>query len=112
MSSRGQRPRSLDAISNLLPLTRREASCGKPPRMAQNDSSSSRGPAWLAIVWPLLTGLAVGFLVGREVGNRGSGGSGESAAVTGKAPAGTKMPAKVYKSENEFPEGWTKSADL
>jgi hypothetical protein len=80
--------------------------------MVQNDSSSSRGPAWLAIVWPLLTGLAVGFLVGREVGNRGSGGSGESAAVTGKAPAGTKMPAKVYKSENEFPEGWTKSADL
>ena len=82
--------------------------------MAQNDSSpTSRGPNWVATVWPLLTGLAVGFLVGREVGsNHGSGGSGESAAVTGKAPAGTKMPAKVYKSENEFPEGWMKSADL
>src|SRR4029078_2745919 len=24
----------------------------------------------------------------------------------------TKMPAKIYKSESEFPEGWTKSADL
>jgi len=79
--------------------------------MAQNDSSPSRGPAWLGTVWPLLTGLAIGFLVGREVGNN-HGGGGESAAVTGKAPAGTKMPAKIYKSENEFPEGWTKSTDL
>src|SRR6185295_5241594 len=81
--------------------------------MAQNDSSSSRGPAWIATVWPLLTGLAIGFLVGREVGNhRGSEGGETAAAVGSKAPAGTKMPAKVYKSESEFPEGWTKSADL
>jgi protein-disulfide isomerase len=79
--------------------------------MAQNESS--RGPAWVAVLWPLLTGLAIGFLVGREVGNnRGSGGGGETAAVTGKAPVGTKMPAKIYKSESEFPEGWMKSADL
>jgi len=79
--------------------------------MAQNESS--RGPAWIAAVWPLLTGLAIGFLVGKEVGSRGGGGGGETAAVAGsKAPAGTKMPAKVFKSESEFPEGWTKSADL
>ena len=63
-------------------------------------------------MWPLLTGLAIGFLVGREVGTtRGSGG--ESAAVVGsKAGAGTKMPAKIYKAESEFPADWTKSADL
>jgi protein-disulfide isomerase len=68
----------------------------------------------MATVWPLLTGLAIGFLVGREVGNhRGTEGGGETAAaVAGKAAAGTKMPAKVYKSESEFPAGWTKSADL
>ena len=79
--------------------------------MAQNDSSS-RSPAWIATVWPLLTGLAIGFLVGREVGNN-RGGGGETADVAGsKAPAAAKMPAKVYKSETEFPEGWTKSADL
>ena len=79
--------------------------------MAQNESS--RGPTWIATVWPLLTGLAIGFLVGREVGTtRGSGG-GESAAVVGsKAGAGTKMPAKIYKAESEFPADWTKSADL
>jgi hypothetical protein len=69
--------------------------------MAQNDSGSSRGPAWIAVIWPLLTGLAIGFLVGKEVGNRqgGGGGGGETAAAVGsKAPAGTKMPAKIYKS--------------
>ena len=92
-------------------MTRGGANRGKPPRMAQNDSSS-RGPAWIATVWPLLTGLAIGFLVGREVGNH-HGGGGETAEVAGsKAPAGTKMPAKVYKSESEFPADWTKSADL
>jgi protein-disulfide isomerase len=82
--------------------------------MAQNDSSSSRGPAWVATIWPLLTGLAIGFLVGKEVGSRKGGGEGEetAAAVGSKAPAGTKMPAKVYKSESEFPADWTKSADL
>src|SRR5215813_3338522 len=85
---------------------------GKPPRMAQNDSSSSRSPAWIAAIWPLLTGLAVGFLVGREFPNRHGADGGETAVAAGKAPAGTKMPAKVYKSESEFPEGWTKSADL
>jgi protein-disulfide isomerase len=80
--------------------------------MAQNESSS-RGPAWVATIWPLLTGLAIGFLVGKEVGSRRGEGGGETAAVADtKAPAGTKMPAKVYKSETEFPEGWTKSADL
>src|SRR4051812_37421566 len=80
--------------------------------MAQNESSS-RGPGWIATVWPLLTGLAIGFLVGREVGNHRGGEGGETAAAVGsKAPAGTKMPAKVFKSESEFPEGWTKSADL
>ncbi|HEY7371916.1 MAG TPA: thioredoxin domain-containing protein [Polyangia bacterium] len=80
--------------------------------MAQNDASS-RGPAWIATLWPLLTGLAIGFLVGKEVGSRHGGETGETAAVAdSKAPAGTKMPAKVYKAESEFPQGWTKSADL
>jgi protein-disulfide isomerase len=79
--------------------------------MAQNESS--RGPAWIAVIWPLLTGLAIGFLVGKEVGaRRGGGEGGETAAVAGgKAAAGTKMPEKVYKSESEFPANWTKSAD-
>ncbi len=77
---------------------------------------SPRTPPWTAAIWPLITGLAVGFLVGRETAGKGSGGltaadtSGDKPGET--APAGTKMPAKIYKSESEFPEGWTKSADL
>jgi protein-disulfide isomerase len=77
--------------------------------MAQKDSTSS--PAWMAIIWPLLTGLAVGFLIGRETGGRGGAERGaETAAVAGKADS--KPPAKIYKSENDFPSGWLKSADL
>ena len=83
--------------------------------MAQNHESS-RGPAWSATIWPLITGLAVGFLVGRETGGHGStGGSGSEVAAekaSDKVPAGTKMPAKIFKSESEFPDGWIKEADL
>ena len=63
-----------------------------------------------------MTGLAVGFLVGRETGNHGASGGASADSASDKAgeavPAGTKMPAKIYHSESEFPEGWTKSADL
>ena len=74
---------------------------------------------WGATIWPLVTGLAVGFLVGRETGGGHVASSGDEpgaakvAAVADKAvPAGTKLPDKVYKAETEFPAGWMKSADL
>jgi protein-disulfide isomerase len=84
--------------------------------MAQN-SDSPRAPAWTAAIWPLVTGLAVGFLVGRETNGHGSASAsgGEAAAAEkggDKVPAGTKMPDKIYKSESEFPAGWIKEADL
>jgi len=65
-------------------------------------------------IWPLVTGLAVGFLVGRETAGPHAGATGEAAAPSAVAavPAGTKMPAKIYKSESEFPSGWQKTADL
>jgi protein-disulfide isomerase len=80
-------------------------------------NETPRSPGLAATIWPLVTGLAVGFLVGRETAGRGGGaGSSATEAVAQKAdesvPAGTKLPAKVYKSEQEFPEGWTKSSDL
>jgi protein-disulfide isomerase len=75
-----------------------------------------RSPGIAATIWPLVTGLAVGFLVGRETAGRApsSASSGDSAIEKSadKAPEGTKLPAKVYKAESEFPEGWTKSSDL
>jgi protein-disulfide isomerase len=78
-----------------------------------NDTPRAAGLA--ATIWPLITGLAVGFVVGRETaGPRVAGAPTEAAAAKSddKVPDGTKLPAKVYKSESEFPEGWTKSADL
>jgi len=82
--------------------------------MAQETISSR--PAWTAAIWPLVTGLAVGFLVGRETGSHGASGGASADSASDKAgeavPAGTKMPVKIYHSESEFPEGWTKSADL
>jgi protein-disulfide isomerase len=80
------------------------------------QDNNPRTPPWTAAIWPLVTGLAVGFLVGRETAGKGSGGPTAADTASEKpsqaVPAGTKMPAKIYKSEAEFPEGWTKSADL
>ena len=78
--------------------------------MARENESSRN---WGATVWPLVTGLAVGFLVGRETGN---GRGRESASAEPKSAdtpaAAVKMPAKVYKSQSEFPSGWLKETDL
>src|SRR3954469_15251650 len=83
---------------------------------AMAHESNSPRPAWTAAIWPLVTGLAVGFLVGRETGSHGARGGPSADSASDKSsdtvPAGTKMPAKIYHSESEFPEGWTKSADL
>jgi protein-disulfide isomerase len=84
--------------------------------MAQDSSRTPPAPAWTAAIWPLVTGLAVGFLVGRETAGRGSGGTTAAETTADRpaeaVPAGVKMPATIYKSESEFPAGWIKSADL
>jgi protein-disulfide isomerase len=81
-----------------------------------HDADPPRPPAWTATIWPLVTGLAVGFLVGRETVGHGSGGGATADVAADKSsdtvPAGTKMPAKIYSAESEFPAGWTKEADL
>src|SRR5215471_12745036 len=79
-----------------------------------NDSNSSKLGATL---WPLITGLAVGFLAGRETAGGGarsveSAEAAAPAAAAAKAPAGTKMPDRIYKSQSEFPADWVKEADL
>ncbi len=81
--------------------------------MARENESSRN---WGATVWPLVTGLAVGFLVGRETG---TGRGRESATAEPKggdtaaaAAVAAKMPAKVYKTQAEFPSGWLKDTDL
>jgi protein-disulfide isomerase len=74
------------------------------------ESSRSWGPT---VIWPLVTGLAVGFLVGRETGARSRDGGSAEAPKGGDTPsAAVKMPAKVYKSQGDFPAGWLKESDL
>ena len=72
--------------------------------------------AWGATLWPLITGLAIGYIVGQKTaggGHADSGGSDEQVAADKAAvPAGTKLPDKIYKSQGEFPAGWTKESDL
>jgi len=80
--------------------------------MARENESSRN---WGATVWPLVTGLAVGFLVGRETGNGKGRESASAEPKTADAPAAAvaaKMPAKVYKSQTEFPSGWLKDSDM
>jgi len=64
--------------------------------------------------WALATGLAVGFLVGREAHRFGSPSSNTATATSGSAIPIKADPAgpKAYASESEFPAGWVKSADL
>jgi len=80
--------------------------------MARENESSRN---WGATVWPLVTGLAVGFLVGRETGagrGRETATAEPKTAETPSAVAAAKQPAKVYKSQTEFPSGWLKETDL
>ncbi|HVU52707.1 MAG TPA: thioredoxin domain-containing protein [Polyangia bacterium] len=79
--------------------------------MANETSKIALG----ATLWPLITGLAIGYIVGQKTAGGGGQASGDDKAAAAKkddVPAGTKLPDKIYKSESEFPEGWTKSADL
>ena len=66
--------------------------------------------------WALAVGLLAGFIIGSYMGPRsGGGGSDEPAhvaAAPAAAPAGAAAPAKIYKSESDFPAGWTKSTEL
>jgi protein-disulfide isomerase len=83
-----------------------------------NDSGSPRtGSSLSATLWPLITGLAVGFLAGRETAGGGarsveSAEASAPAAAAAKVPAGTKMPDRIYKSQTDFPADWVKEADL
>ncbi len=82
-----------------------------------NESNPQKSGGSNIWPWALAVGLLAGFLIGREMGPRGSGAAGaEHADKTGDSgkAAGSEAaaPAKVFKTENDFPAGWMKSADL
>jgi len=66
-------------------------------------------------VWPLVTGLAVGFLVGRESHRFGGGGDGKSSDATAPSTAfiaADKAGKTAYAKTSDFPTGWVKATDL
>jgi protein-disulfide isomerase len=78
-----------------------------------NESNQSVGGGPKIWPWALAVGLLAGFVIGREMPQRTTGGG--SAEHTGEAAKGAGSagePAKVYKSEADFPAGWLKTADL
>jgi hypothetical protein len=80
---------------------------GAPPRTPAGRSRFS-GSA----VWPLVTGLAVGFIVGRE--SHRFGGDTKTGDAPSEAPtaAVTDKTAKSYASQAEFPDSWVKEAAI
>ena len=69
------------------------------------NETVQRGGAniWLALV----AGLAVGFVLGQNIGPRSRGGDKDEPAQKVAA-----APGSTYKTEAQFPEKWLKSADL
>ena len=67
------------------------------------------------VVWALITGLAVGFAIGREAYRFGL--SSQQAADSPSTPstafiAAESGPARVYAKMADFPAGWAKDSDL
>ena len=56
-------------------------------------------------IWVLVAGLAVGFLVGREMGKPGSGGEEKSSSATARSVKGTG-------GAKEIPADWLKESDF
>jgi len=112
-------------MSELPKERRRRAKLTEPAEPATTDAGPSDPPpasrrgagagslARIAFVWPLITGLAIGFAVGREAyrfGLSDTGRSGEpGAASTAVTP---DKGAKAYAKMADFPAGWLKDTDL
>jgi hypothetical protein len=83
----------------------------RPARAAAPEGA--RVPLAHRAVWPLITGLAVGFAVGREsyrFGPGGAAGPEASASPSAGAIAPDKKPA--YAKMSDFPSGWLKDTDI
>lgn len=80
--------------------------------MASESGQPKSGGAANIWPWALAVGLLAGFVVGREMGPRSSGSTPDRGERAGGDPAPAAAVAKTYKSEADFPSGWSKAADL
>ncbi len=74
---------------------------------APDTPSNRAGPSHVHMLWPLLTGLAVGFAVGREVGawNGTPTVTADSVAATARAAPAAEPAAAAPKAEPAGPDG-------
>jgi protein-disulfide isomerase len=63
-------------------------------------------------VWPLITGLAIGFAVGREAYRFGGGSEAKGPAADTSAAPAIAADKSAYAKMSEFPAGWLKDADI
>ncbi len=91
------------------------------PAEAAQTSGGSGPRRWnlqANVAWALITGLAVGFAVGREAHRFGLPGSGPEAGPAPDSSAASAFIAadsggrKVYTKSADFPAGWVKDSDL
>lgn len=102
--------------------TEAEHDRGREAESAARDTAPSIAPAARKrfpfeanVIWALVTGLAIGFAVGREVHRLGPSDDTKAEADTAATPAFIAAESggkKAYKSAAEFPAGWVKDTDL
>jgi hypothetical protein len=77
------------------------------------DGGGFMAAAQRGAVWPLATGLAIGFAVGREAYRFSlDSPKGSDAPASSAAAAIAPEKVKAYATQAEFPAGWIKDADL
>jgi hypothetical protein len=89
-----------------------------PARGRSSEPASTQAPGLLRrvnanVVWALITGLAVGFAVGREAYRFGLSGTNATESTASTAfIAAEGAPAQAYAKMADFPAGWVKESDL
>ncbi len=86
-----------------------------PSREATREGGVTRRLGRRSAVWPLATGLAVGFAVGREAyrfGLSDTRPTGSSADAPSAVIAAENGPKSAYARQSDFPSGWVKEGDL
>lgn len=106
-----------DAERAAAPDDARAADDAGPSPKSRRPASASAGAGGVPLahraVWPLITGIAVGFAMGRESIRFGLGeGSSQVATAPSSAPIGIESAHKTYARTSDFPAGWVKDTDL
>jgi hypothetical protein len=111
-----RRRRARESRAASPPQDEAEPTSGAPSRSSV-PGGITRRLGRRSVVWPLATGLAIGFAFGREAyrfglsDTRPSSAAGEGSTAFIAADNAPNAP-KAYAHESDFPAGWVKDSDL